>query len=425
MSTGLSLLAKVQSKRAVWLVFSGVIYACCQLGVLLTITNVGTLQNANVLGDYILSLSIVSPVFMFSNFNIRLLISSEQDESKVYEYFYIRQYSILVSVLAILGISYFVLLRQPVADYEVFVLVVAISLLKAAESLDDFTYGLMQRASQFRKIFGSIVFRGFSYLVLVFVILKLGFELQWAIGLVAIAWWSSAIFNLKAFSCEVVSDKKPKYGSIVRLLVTCVPLGFSNLSLSLIQNLPRYYIEINIGREALGIFGAIQQVTKSGLIVVTALINSWAKYAADLYKSKKYKEFVIIEIIAYTIVVMMCGFIIVLAELYSGHLFNLIGVEGTEENIFLLRTMVFVSMLGFLSIINNKILIIQRKTVHISIISIIICSFIYMQLFWDSRDEAGWVYHVTDILLEARWIQFGITLIMVLSFVFVNSKKEK
>src|SRR3982751_3860284 len=121
-----------------WTFAGNVVYAGCQWGMLMVLAKLG---NPLMVGQYALGLAVTAPVIMLSNLQLRGVLATDARETHRFStYLALRVWTTAAAVLAIAVIAVVAGYRRQTA-----LVVVAVGLMKAVESISDITYGYQQR----------------------------------------------------------------------------------------------------------------------------------------------------------------------------------------------------------------------------------------------------------------------------------------
>jgi len=261
-----------------WAFTGNVIYAACQWGMLMALAKLGT---PAVVGQYTLGLAITAPVFMLTNLHLRAVQATDaKDEYSFSEYFGLRISSSAIAMAIIL-------LIVCIGGYhgETAFVIILLGTAKFIESVSDICFGLAQKHEYMQVIAKSQILKGILSLVMLVIILVFtGSIVQSIVGLV-ISWLAVLLLydlvNTRSFSTLQPVFSSRKLWPLVRL---SFPLGVVMALISLNTNIPRYFIEHELGIEALGYFSAMAYLIIAGNTVVAALGQSasprMAKYFA-------------------------------------------------------------------------------------------------------------------------------------------------
>src|SRR5262249_26023389 len=156
-------------------------YAICQWGMIVALAKLGSTL---MVGQFSLGLAIATPVLMFSNLHLRAVQAT--DASRAYsfsDYLELRVAMTLTAIAAITAIAWF-------GNYghRTTMVILAVALAKAIETLSDIYYGLFQLHDRLDETGRSMMLRGVAAVVALSAGLYLTHDAFWACVWLAIAW---------------------------------------------------------------------------------------------------------------------------------------------------------------------------------------------------------------------------------------------
>jgi len=284
-----------------WTFTGNLIYAASQWGMLVVLAKLGSPE---MVGQFTLGLAVTAPVIMFTNLQLRGIQATDAKGDYVFsDYLGLRLIGTGLALLIIAGIT-----LKAGYRWETSLVILAIALAKAFESISDVFYGLIQQHERMDRIAIALMIKGpLSLLLLGIGVSLTGSVVGGAIGL-AVAWglvlfgWDlrNGRLILKNSShgkepedslvadAEPAKTKNPLYPrwegkTLGKLVWLALPLGFVMMLISLNTNIPRYFIERYLGERELGIFAAMSYLMVVGQMVVSALAESASPRLAKYY----------------------------------------------------------------------------------------------------------------------------------------------
>ena len=277
-----------------WTFTGNVVYAACQWGMLILLAKLGSPE---MVGQFTLGIAVTAPVIMFTNLQLRAVQATDAKNKYVFgDYLGLRLLGTGLALLVIAGITIFAHYRPETSQ-----VILVIGTAKAFESISDVFYGLIQQHERMERIARSLMIKGPLSLLLLGVGVYLTGSIVWgAVGL-AVAWAivlvcydiRSGAFILKILprtlgeeaTVNVGMALRPRWhlSTLSKLFWTALPLGLGMMLISLNTNIPRYFIERNLGERELGIFAAIAYIMVAGNMVVSALADSASPRLAKYY----------------------------------------------------------------------------------------------------------------------------------------------
>ncbi|BAZ27955.1 polysaccharide biosynthesis protein [Cylindrospermum sp. NIES-4074] len=270
-----------------WTFAGNLVYAACQWGMLVVLAKLGSPE---MVGQFTLGLAIAAPVIMLTNLQLRTIqVTDAKQEYLFQDYLGLR--------LIMTGLAMLIIVVITIASgyrWETTLVIFAIALAKAFESISDVYYGLIQQRERMDRIAMSLMIKGPLSLIL----LGLGFYLTGsvlgaAVGLLVA--WSVVLFSYDirngASILKTLPNSYPQNSLLPRwhlktlgqLIWLALPLGFVMMLISLNANIPRYFIARYLGERELGIFAALAYLMVAGNIVVQALGESASARLAKYY----------------------------------------------------------------------------------------------------------------------------------------------
>ena len=284
-----------------WTFTGNLIYAASQWGMLVVLAKLGSPE---MVGQFTLGLAVTAPVIMFTNLQLRGIQATDAKGDYVFsDYLGLRLIGTGLALLIIAGIT-----LKAGYRWETSLVILAIALAKAFESISDVFYGLIQQHERMDRIAIALMIKGpLSLLLLGIGVSLTGSVVGGAIGL-AVAWglvlfgWDlrngRLILKNSSHGREqedlLVADAEPAKSqnllyprwerkTLGKLVWLALPLGFVMMLISLNTNIPRYFIERYLGERELGIFSAISYLMVAGNMVVSALAQSASPRLAKYY----------------------------------------------------------------------------------------------------------------------------------------------
>ena len=274
-----------------WTFVGNAVYAACQWGMLVVLAKLGSPE---MVGEFALGLTIAAPVFMFTNLQLRHIQATDAKQQYLFsDYFSLRLISTTVGLFSIGIITL-------IAGYtwQVSLVILLVSLAKAFESISDVFYGLIQQQERMDRIAMSLMIKGPLSLLMLGLGLYLSGSVIWGVVGLVFSWaivalgfdvrsGKSILKNQRKTGDDSLSSTKLKLSwdrqKLLKLTWLALPLGLGMLLISLNVNIPRFFIEQNLGERELGFFAAIAYLMVAGNMVVNALGESASPRLAKYY----------------------------------------------------------------------------------------------------------------------------------------------
>jgi O-antigen/teichoic acid export membrane protein len=267
-----------------WTLAGNVVYAAAQWIVVVVLARFGT---PAIVGQFALALAITSPILTLANLQLRTVLATDVNERFRYGHcLALRVLTVAGFLLAILAIA-----LVPPFNSTAGVILAAVALMKASESLTDVGYGLLQSRERMDSIAVSQILKATASLGLMFTTLAL--TRSCTAGVVALA--AGFIVTLAAFDVWAVRAEtgpgqwRPEWdwARIRELFLLSLPLGSTLLLVSLNANIPRYVLEQFRGLREVGVYSAIAYIAISANLLVMALGQAIAPRMAKAYESNR------------------------------------------------------------------------------------------------------------------------------------------
>jgi len=284
-----------------WTFTGHLVYAASQWGMLVLLAKLGSPE---MVGQFTLGLAVTAPAIMFTNLQLRQIQATDAKGEYVFsDYLGLRLIATALGFLIIAGIT-----LKAGYRWETSLVILAIALAKAFESISDVFYGLIQQHERMDRIAIALMIKGpLSLLLLGIGVSLTGSVVGGSLGL-AVAWglvlfgWDlpngRLILNnssqgreredLLVADAEPANSQNPLYPrwegkTLGKLVWLALPLGLVMMLISLNTNIPRYFLERYLGERELGIFSAISYLMVAGNMVVSALAQSASPRLAKYY----------------------------------------------------------------------------------------------------------------------------------------------
>jgi O-antigen/teichoic acid export membrane protein len=269
--------------------FAGIVlYAGCQWGMLSVLAKLGS---PSIVGQFTLGLAICAPVFMFTNLQLRAVQATDVNaETGFGVYFTLRLLATLLGLLLIVALLPFAGASPAVRRV---ILLVAVS--KSIECMSDVTAGLLQREEQLKRVAISLMIRGVGS-VLVFSVTFASWQ-NLALSLAAMSgvWLAVLLFYDVPNATALIGRHEGLFRfdarEMRRLLVLSLPLGWVATLTSLNMNIPRYFLQHDLGAADQGIYASLAYLIVGINLIAIALSQSATTRLAAMFASGNLKGF--------------------------------------------------------------------------------------------------------------------------------------
>jgi O-antigen/teichoic acid export membrane protein len=245
--------------------------------------------NPEMVGQYGLAMAVATPILALSSLQLRAVLTTDVREKVPFgEYLGFRLVTTLLSLLIIGAVPFVMHYRR---DSAIVVLIIGVG--QALETLSDLYWGRMQFFDHMDRIAKSMIARAVLGLGALGATVYLTKSVIW--GAVALVLARAVVLigydinkrtqlaprNVDQEQAEqVIAAKKDalrprwNWGTQSELFRTSITLGVIAMLVSLLPNIPRYFIQGSLGERALGIFTATAFLVSSGSLIVNALGQS-------------------------------------------------------------------------------------------------------------------------------------------------------
>lgn len=275
--------APLSLRRNVSWTFAGnLVYAGSQWAILMILAKLGSPE---MVGQFALGLAITAPIMLFANLQLRAVQAT--DSRQEYEFGDYLALRLLTTGLALLLIAMVALLGA--FPGRTALVILALGLAKAFESISDVIFGLLQQRERMDRIARLQMLKGLLSILAVGGTLYLTNSVLWSTVALAIV-WALRLFVYDIPSARWVQGERdatvrPNWSTatMARLAWLALPVGVVTALGSLETNIPRYMIEHQLGIRELGIFAAMSYVLVAGHTVTSALAQSALPRLARFY----------------------------------------------------------------------------------------------------------------------------------------------
>jgi len=229
-------------------------YGAAQFCVLIVVAR---LASPAAVGQFSLAFAIAAPVFLALDLQLRRIVAS--DTKCLFRPWTMLSVRIASCALAIAAIA---ILSAFVSDSsEQCELNIVVALAKSFESISDLLYGYFQRIERMHSIAISLWLKGIGALAAFSIVLSKTHSILNATGALACAWLLLLLcFDVprvwriwRTTEVPAIVSGAPAWLLLIQM---AGPLGIALVFTSVSQNLPRYIVEIRLGRVELGIYAA-------------------------------------------------------------------------------------------------------------------------------------------------------------------------
>jgi O-antigen/teichoic acid export membrane protein len=275
----------------VWALAGNVVYAISQWGMIVALAKFG---NVLMVGQFSLGVAIVTPVLMFSNFDLRVVQATDaRRQYRFADYLCLRGGLTLAAIALIAAIVHF-----GRYDARTSAVILAVALAKSVETLSDIHYGLFQLNDRLDRTGQSMMLRGILSVGALVAGLYFTGNVLWGCLGIAAAWMivllafdvrrgRGIVAQTEADRTELPADPPQRR----HLLLLALPLGLVTTLAAINLHMPRYFVEANLGERQLGIFSAMAYATIALTLVGDSIGSCVVPRLARLYAASRLSEY--------------------------------------------------------------------------------------------------------------------------------------
>lgn len=275
-----------------WTFVGSVVYAASQWGMIVLLTK---LTSPETVGEFALGLAITTPIMAFATLKTRLVQATDTQQAYLFgDYLGLR---LITTALALLATA----VVAVAAGYAPMVqgVIIAVGGSKAVESIGDVIYGRFQQQERMDYMAQSKLLKGpLALLGLWFGLWATG-QLLWGVISMSVCWLVVVFgYDLPRAAFLAAADPlqesiRPRWQPRVLggLAWLALPLGVVVTLESLVTNIPRYFVEQQLGVYLLGIFAAMAYLKRAGSTLVIALGLAACPRLAQQYAAGERRPF--------------------------------------------------------------------------------------------------------------------------------------
>jgi O-antigen/teichoic acid export membrane protein len=280
-------------KNISWTTLGNIIYAGCQWGIITALAKFGT---PSMVGQFALALAVTAPIVQFLNFHLRSVQATDAKQEYLFvDYFTLRTVTTILAVMSCFGVA-----ALGGHSRETVIVIMMVALTKGIDAFSDVYYGFFQQREHMDVISKALVMNG----VLSLLLLSAGVVMTGNLIVGVLGYAIGSLFPLVSYVVPQGMHMLCGSGTfagrslfrwrtdvIWRLARTALPLGIVMLLISLNTNIPRYFIEAEVGSHGLGIFAALAYLIVAGGTVVSAIGQAVSPRLAQYYASGRTDQF--------------------------------------------------------------------------------------------------------------------------------------
>ncbi len=300
-----------------WMFVGNAVYAAGQFATLMLLAK---LVRPERVGQYALALAVVYPVILFTNLQLRAVMTSSIREQTHFGHFV--SLRLLMTSLALMII--FAITRIFAYTRDLTAVVLIVSVVYAIDAMSDVYYAQLQLCDRMAEISKSLIARSLLSVIALASAIYLSRSLLWGVASIALARAVVLLgYDILRRTHGLSGDAEPftrnaaltpRFDLSVQrdLLWLSFPLGIVVLLSSLNSSIPSYFIKNALGERDLGIFSAIGFMVSVGNMAVVSLGQSAFTRLARSYVECDFASFgsLLGRLLAFGATVGVCGMII-------------------------------------------------------------------------------------------------------------------
>ena len=246
-------------------------------------------SSIDTLGYFTLTLSIISPIFMFTGLQLRTLIITDVDSKiKFNTFFTLRIITSFISLFLIVVIGFFI------ANKSLFPFLILLSFQKLLEGISELFNSKHQQHERVEFLAQSLLLKGLAIVLSIWLGLVIVKSLFIGLLLILVFYLFIIYFNdyrnyKNIYHEKVVFEGQKKV--LYDIMILGLPLGIVLLIISLNANVSKYFLEIYSGTEKQAIFSAISYILVIGLFILDSLGQSFVPRLSRYFYERKFKNF--------------------------------------------------------------------------------------------------------------------------------------
>lgn len=252
------------------------------------ISLVAKFSDGVILGQYTLAIAIITPLYLFTNMQLRsLIITDNRGDFDFSDYSNFRRISNSILTIISIVIAFLLNTENPW-------IIILFTLIKVVESNSEIINSFFQKREQMHYISLSIFLKsllGFIGMLIGMVFFKdiiIGLSLCLLNNIVVYIFYDRKIAHKNEIN---TTNKAVDIVSIKKILLVAFPLGVVSGIISLNGNVSKFFIEESLGTEIQGIYSSISYLIILGTFVCNAIGASFAPRLSKYYSENKIQSF--------------------------------------------------------------------------------------------------------------------------------------
>ena len=233
-----------------WTFAGNIASTASQFGMLLALARLG---DAEMVGQYGLSLAVTAPVFVLAGMSLRdVQVTDARDDYSFSDYASVRLISLTVGLVLV---TIFVALMGYAATTAAVILLIGLT--KVVEGMSDIIFGMFQKHEQMDKIAKSMMIKAVVTLIVFAAVLVVTENLLIGVASILVVWTGRLLaydvpnligmtsseerisdiwIDIRRASSRMLRERT----RLLALVLFCLPVALSSSLISLTANIPRY-----------------------------------------------------------------------------------------------------------------------------------------------------------------------------------------
>lgn len=224
-------------------------------------------------GIYAIATAIISPIMLLANMRLRTIYVKNNEGNSIHNFLKARTLIAVLSIIVILIIS-------ALFYREVWMIFFFVALMRALDLYADLLYGVLQRDNNLKLAAQYLIGKQLLLTVVFAIALLVTRDLLVALVYQTICQIIYTWIEKKTIAVNTTSNETSI--SLKSLLLIGLPLGFTQLIVSLNTFIPRYILENIDGATILGYFTIISYITVLSNIVIGSITQSFLRPLSKL-----------------------------------------------------------------------------------------------------------------------------------------------
>jgi O-antigen/teichoic acid export membrane protein len=333
-------------QKAKWLLGGNIIFAFSQWLMLTLIAKICTSQE---LGEYSYAMSIVAPVFILTNLQLRPIFVADYNSDKHYDFgsfFSLRFYSNVFGFIVVMLWGIF-------TRIDSISIIAFVAFTKCLEGISDIIYSWYNALNKTQLITRSLTAKAIISVILLGAIL--GFSKTLIYGLIGLFIAYLAVMLFIDFKAINVKKQwliwQPQVAK--QIIIYALPLGFTVMLVSLQTNLPRYFIEKYDSIESVGVFTVFYYFVVIGGIAINSVCQYLSPHYAQSWHEASKRHFFKIFNMSYLIAGSFGLISFVITYFWGGELLNLVYGDKFNHELATLNIIILSGIFTYLSVVNG------------------------------------------------------------------------